>query len=118
MGRSRSGQGWIRLWLRGSSELASFGALCCPWTVLERHFASRHSYFSVHCLHEYLPDSLHIHIDGFREKAQDFYNACCALLSGTKFSVLAGIDANVTLPPHASHITGTSTLLQLASHFL
>ena len=73
--------------------------------------------FSLHFIHKApVGDNTDTHIQRIRQETQDFYNACANKFPNEKLSVVAGFDANVTLPPSYVETTGPLTLPPLPSH--
>ena len=71
--------------------------------------------FSVHFMHRPVGDQDSF-IDSIKYETQEFFHACSAKYAGREITIIAGIDANVTLPPGIEGTTGTSTLSPLPSH--
>ena len=55
--------------------------------------------FSIHFLHSQDVAS-ETNIDRIRQETQDYYHACNRKYAHKDFSIVAGFDANVTLPPN------------------
>ena len=66
--------------------------------------------FSVHFIHQHIEDSSTSYIDIVREETQGFFTACQNRYPNERLSVVAGFDANVTLPGNHLEITGECTL--------